>query len=180
MKWPLGRIIQVHTGCSKVSRCENCVRSIKASDTSTCFFFLPIIQDPEITIAAEDNNKNSNNATGYPKTKRIKVQTHQLALALVTILLLFPLAVGTSVKNNKFVLRVEQIGLVAILITEWNMLVYCDLASYWSVISILIKRSRSIQTLFNMLTTNTSCHGTTEHFEQIKKGPKTRKQIISS
>ncbi|KAI9581632.1 hypothetical protein GQX74_009949 [Glossina fuscipes] len=68
--------------------------------------------------------------------KRMKLPSTNLLVTLLAMLLILPMVFGTRATNqelgSKLGINFEEIGSTTISTSQWNIIVYYDLSSYWS------------------------------------------------
>lgn len=94
------------------------------------------------------------------------------------------MALGKSVKTKRFGtnlgIHFEEIGTTILSTTEWNILVYYDLETYWSETSILINGTKSLKNLCGMIQLNQSCLNIIKHFEHMENDLQLENQLLRS
>lgn len=189
MKWPLARVVKTHSGT------DNIIRVVEVKTANGLFkrpihrlALLPIEPDSEELIMSDANtpiiNNSTSESTEEPRAKKKKTLLTHLSLALLTILLLLPMALGTPVKNKRFGTKLgihfEEIGTTAISTTEWSLFVYYDLEAYWSETSTLINGTKSLQNLCRMIKLNESCLSIVYHFKHMEDDLQLENQLLRS
>lgn len=82
-------------------------------------------------ISSENTNQNIE-----PKNKRIRLSESNFMLTLLTTLLVLPIILGAGISKERFGSKLgihfEKIATTYIATSQWNLVVYYDLSSYWT------------------------------------------------
>ena len=195
MKWPLGRIIEVSNGRDGFVRVAE-IKTAKGVIKRLIhhLVLLPIDTDSEAAAMNYDNNHpatidildstedSTQQTTQEPNAKRRKLPSSNLILTLITTLMILPIVLGSPVIiqrfGSKLGIHFEGIGSAAISTTEWNLLVYYDLSSYWSETETLVNGTRSLHSLCKMIKLNSACLTIIHHFEQLENELQLDNQLL--
>lgn len=176
MKWPLGRVTNVYPGNDGSIR----VAEVK---TASGIFKRPIHRlavlpvenngepDPKEvqTNTASDEIRNQDTP---PDAKRMRLTGNNLCLTLLAMMLILPIVLGTPINNEKFGSKLgihfEEIGSTSISMSQWHLVVYYDLSTYWTDTAFLRNRTRSLQQLCMRMIPDSSCLNIIEHFQHIE------------
>lgn len=174
MKWPLGRIMQIHTGDDGI------VRVVEVKTAHGLFkrpihrlALLPIDKDQEETV--QDNN-DIPEARDEPKAKkkRMILNTPSLTTALFVIMLIMPLAWASEVVNTKFTsdvgIHFEGIGQVKTSRTNWQLVVYYELDPYWRELQAFSNGTLALRQLCQEMKQSISCRNLITVLNHVEDG----------
>ena len=147
MKWPLGRVIKTYPGN------DGFIRDVDVK-TSTRVFNRPIrrlavlpvedsakpSQEKAVTSISSAQNNN-------PETTRMTLSSNTLLLTILAMLLIFPIALANPIDDKKFGSKLgihfEEIGSTSISTSQWKLIVYYDLSTYWTDTAFLLNGTSS-------------------------------------
>lgn len=177
MKWPLGRILKVYPGNDG---------SIRVADVKiTSGICKRPIHRLALLPVEESQQSNSTNPDPYatntdaiaeddsePKGKRIRVPINNICINLLALLFIFPMILGTPINNKRFGTQLgihfEEIGSTYISTSQWNLVVYYDLSTYWTDTSFLANGTESLKQICKKINSNKSCMNIIEHLQHIE------------
>lgn len=171
MKWPLGRVVNTYPGDDGIIR----VVEVK---TASGLFKRPIHRLAPLPIdhnVEEDNETQtdpSENTNTEPKSKRIRLSENNLMLTLLTTLLVLPMILGAGISNERFGSKLgihfEKIATTYIATSQWHLVVYYDLSTYWTDTAMLANGTRQLEQLCKRIEPTLSCLNTIKHLQHVE------------
>lgn len=167
MKWPLGRVIKVYKGEDDVVRVAD-VKTASGILKRAVHYLAPL---PRSQVEEEEDHDGGEEVP-EPKHKRLKIQGTNLCMSLLTLLLIFPMILGMQFENKQFGSKLgihfEELGSTYISNNQWKLIVYYDLAAYWTDMTALGNGMISLSRLCEKLENNVTCFSTIEHLTHIE------------
>uniref|UniRef100_A0A1A9V6Z8 Uncharacterized protein n=1 Tax=Glossina austeni TaxID=7395 RepID=A0A1A9V6Z8_GLOAU len=95
-----------------------------------------------------------------------------LLVTLLAMLLILPMVFGARTNNQKFGSKLgihfEEIGSTTMSTSQWNLIVYYDLSSYWSDMAFLVNRTNQLRNFCSKMKPKVSCLHAMEHFQHME------------
>lgn len=176
LQWPLGRVVKVYQGDDGFVR----VADVKTSSGITRRPIDRLAPLPVNDMEADEASyqKDPDTATihedGEPEVSRKKrrMSVNANIVAVMIALMLMPLAIATPVHNTQFDkqlgIHFEGIGSAAVSSTEWQLLIYYDLAEFWSESALFLQGTKTLHRLCGDMREKATCTNLVKYFEHTE------------
>lgn len=194
MKWPLGRITQVHKGIDGKVRVVDVKTASGISRRPICRL-APLLneehQQPveglldntQIKEPQRQRIRPADDADIIPP-KRQKPPTNHLLLTLLTLILLIPAVLGRNINIQRFQaepgIYFEGIGSAKPITAEWKLIVYYDLEPFLYELNALSSGVKDLQQACTTINQKAMCEAISSNFHSISEELNKEKEVFSA